>query len=441
MAEPSKKYVLDSVLIYSSRSTIPVEVANIVSDLDIYEHLDTPFLTAQLAFTDESRLMDRLDIQGAEFVDVKIKPSITSEPIIEKRFVIETVVEQIKVNQTSEMVILSLYEDILFKSNYKNVNKPYSGSPIDIITKIASEFLDKDVVQAGEASFQNKMKLIVPNLDPLKAIAWVKNRMTTSDGVPDFIFSTLGLKSLVVNDLLSMINQPPINASKPFMYASTPNIAEEKRIGNNYIPILSYNEGQKENMFEMIQEGIIGAEYQFYDAFTSKVHKHKLDYRKDVVDALPAPKGQQYNFAEYEIEGDVLNEISSQRITQIGGSGAYNNGLGSFKSYNEEKDGPDYAKKVIGNVMKGHLLKAPITIKVSGVGFLKPKTNMTLGNTLRIYFLANKPADRRATTNWDLKRSGDYLIYATKHSFTVERYDISITCAKMKNFTTEAAIV
>lgn len=68
MAEPSKKYVLDSVLIYSSRSTIPVEIANIVSDLDIYEHLDTPFLTAQLAFTDESRLMDRLDIQGAEFV-------------------------------------------------------------------------------------------------------------------------------------------------------------------------------------------------------------------------------------------------------------------------------------------------------------------------------------------------------------------------------------
>ena len=318
MAEPSKKYVLDSVLIYSSRSTIPVEVANIVSDLDIYEHLDTPFLTAQLAFTDESRLMDRLDIQGAEFVDVKIKPSITSEPIIEKRFVVETVVEQIKVNQTSEMVNLSLYADILFKSNYKNVNKPYSGSPIDIITKIASEFLDKDVVQAGEASFQNKMKLIVPNLDPLKAIAWVKNRMTTSDGVPDFVFSTLGLKSLVVNDLLSMINQPPINASKPFMYASTPNIAEEKQIGNNYIPILSYNEGQKENMFEMIQEGIVGAEYQFYDAFTSKVHKHKLNYKKDVVDALPAPKGQQYNFAEYEIEGDVLNEMSSQRITQIG---------------------------------------------------------------------------------------------------------------------------
>ena len=82
-----------------------------------------------------------------------------------------------------------------------------------------------------------------------------------------------------------------------------------------------------------------------------------------------------------------------------------------------------------------------LALIISGVGFLKPKTNMTLGNTLRIYFLANKPADRRATTNWDLKRSGDYLIYATKHSFTVERYDISITCAKMKNFTTEAAIV
>ena len=441
MEEPSKKYVLDSVLIYSSRSTAPIEVAKNVSDLDIYEHLDCPFLTAQLAFVDESRLMDRLDIQGAEYVVVKIKPSITSEPVIEKQFVIETIVEQIKVNQTSEMVVLSLYEDILFKSNFKNVNKSYSGSPIDIISKIADEFLDKNVVDASESSFQNRMKLIVPNLDPLKAIAWIKNRMTTSDGVPDFIFSTLGLKSLVVNDLMTMINQPPVNASKPFMYASTSNSIEEQKNGPNYVPILSYNEGQKENMFEMIQKGIVGADYQFYDAFTSKVHNHKFDYKKDVVDALPVPKGEQYNFAEYEIDGEVLNQVSSQKITQISASGAYNNGLGSFKSYNEEKDSPGYAKKVIGNVLKQHLLKAPITIKVSGVGFLKPKTNMTLGNTLRIYFLANKPADRRATTNWDMKRSGDYLIYATKHSFTAERYDISITCAKMKNFTTEAAIV
>lgn len=441
MAEPSKKYVLDSVLIYSSRSTIPVEIANLVSDLDIYEHLDSPFLTAQIAFTDESRLMDRLDIQGAEFVEVKIKPSTDSEPLIEKRFVIETIIEQIKVNQTSEMVVLSLYEDILFKSNFKNVNKSYAGDPFQIISDIASEFLDKEVVQAGDASFQNKMKVIIPNLDPLKAIAWIKNRMTTSDGVPDYIFSTLGLKSLVVNDLLTMIDQTPVNESKPFMYASTPNEAEDQRGGTNYLPILSYNEGQKENMFKMIDDGVVGADYQFYDAFTSKVHKHKLDFKKDVADSLPSTKEKAYNFAEYDIDGDVLNQLSSKRITQIGGSGAYNNGLGSFKSYNEERNGADYAKKVIGNVMKDHLLKAPITIKVSGVGFLKPQTNMTLGNTLRIYFLANKPAHAKATNNWDLKRSGDYLIYATKHSFTVERYDISITCAKMKNFTSEEAIV
>lgn len=441
MAEPSKKYVLESVQIFSSRSTIPVEIANSVTDLDIFEHLDCPFLTAKLAFGDESNLMGRLDLQGAEFVVVKIKPSSAAEPVIEKRFVIETVISQIKMNETSELVLLSLYEDILFKSNYKNVNKSYSGSPFQMISDIAKEFLDKEVEQEGESTFQNRMKLIVPNLDPLKAIAWIKNRMTTSDGVPDFIYSTLGVDKLIVNDLLTMIDKDPINASKPFMYASTPNIAEEERGGTNYIPILSYNEEQKENMFEMIQKGLVGANYQFYDAFTSQVHKHDFNFKKDIVDALPSTKEKEYNFAEYEIDGEVLNNIQSQKITQIGGSGAYNNGLSSPKSYNEEKESSDYAKKVIGNVMKQHLLKAPITIRVSGIGFLKPDHNMTIGNTLRIYFLQNKPAKTNSTNNWDMKRSGDYLMYATKHSFTVERYDISITCAKMKNFTSENAIV
>ena len=441
MAEPSKKYVLDSVRIFSSRSTIPVEIANVVSDLDIFEHLDTPFLTAQIAFADESNLMSRLDLQGAEYVVIKIKPNVEAEPVIEKRFVIETVLSQTKVNETSEMVILSLYEDILFKSNFKNVNKSYSGSPVQMIKDIAEEFLDKGVIQEGQSTFQNKIKLIVPNLDPLKAIAWIKNRMTTSDGVPDFIYSTLGVNKLIVNDLLTMIDKEPINALKPFMYASSPNLAEEERGGTNYLPITSYTEEQKENMFEMIQKGLVGAQYQFYDAFTSQVHKHDFDFKKDIIDKLPSTKEKTYNFSEYEIDGDVLNKIQSQRITQIGGSGAYNNGLASPKSYNEEKESSDYAKKVIGNVMKQHLLKAPITIKVPGVGFMKPDYNMTIGNTLRIYFLKNSPADSRSTNNWDMKKSGDYLMYATKHSFTLERYDISITCAKMKNFTSENAIV
>ena len=441
MAEPSKKYVLDSVRIFSSRSTIPVEIADVVSDLDIFEHLDTPFLTAQIAFADESNLMSRLDLQGAEYVVIKIKPNVAAEPAIEKRFVIETVLSETKVNETSEMVILSLYEDILFKSNFKNVNKSYSGSPIQMIRDIAEEFLDKGVIQEGQSTFQNKMKLIVPNLDPLKAIAWIKNRMTTSDGVPDFIYSSLGVNKLIVNDLLTMIDKEPVNSFKPFMYASSPNVAEEERGGRSYLPITSYTEEQKENMFEMIQQGLVGAQYQFYDAFTSQVHKHDFNFKKDIIDKLPSTKEKTYNFAEYEIDGDVLNKIQSQRITQIGGSGAYNSGLSSPKSYNEEKESSDYAKKVIGNVMKQHLLKAPITIRVPGVGFMKPDYNMTIGNNLRIYFLKNRPADSRSTNNWDMKKSGDYLMYATKHSFTLERYDISITCAKMKNFTSENAIV
>jgi|SRR6056300_356710 len=440
--EPSRKYSLESVLIYSSRSTMPVEIANDVSDIEIYEHIDMPFLTAKLALVDSMRLMDRVDFQGAEFVVIKIKPSIDSQKSITKRFVVEVVMDHIKTNETSEFVTLSLYEDILYKSNYKNVNKAYSGEPFDILNLISEEYLDREIIKVGESAFQKDMKVIIPNLDPLKAIAWVKNRMTTSDGVPQYVFSTLGVEDkLFFGDLLTMMESEPVNNNKPFMYVGSPNIPDDFQKGNNYLPIHSYNEGDKQNMFRMIQTGYIGSSYQFYDAFTSRVLKHNFNYKADVIDKLPSTRDQSYNFSEFEIDGDVLNQQPSRVITQISGSGAYNIGAGSMKSYNEEKNIADHNKKIIGKALKTHLLKTPVTIRVPGQGFIKTDTNMTIGNTIRLYFLNNKPAQKTKTNNWDMKKSGDYLVYATKHSFTSERYDIHLTCAKLKDYTSDAVIV
>lgn len=437
MSDTTKNHIISAVQLNSSRAIQPIDIAGSVTDIEIYEHLDMPFLTGKLVFVDTLRVMDRFDFQGAESLEISIKPNVAEEPVI-KKFIIESIVNTTKTNDATEVVTFSFVEDILFKSNFKNVNKAYSGDPIDIMNEISSEFLNKKVVNVGDPIFQKSMKLIVPNMDPLKAMSWVKNRTTTTDGVPGYLFSSFALDDLIYSDLYTLLTQPAININKPFFYGSSAEIPENNQSAPHYIPLHSYRYEETENMFRLIKEGYVGADYQFYDALTGRLPmKHKFNFEKDVVKILPETDGKSFAFStDFKIDEVKLQEQSSKRITQISSAGVYNEGLNNFKSYDEEDEVSSHAKKIVGRALKSHLLKSPITIRVPGQGFLISETNKTIGNVVRLIFAANRPAsgDNQVI---DIKKSGDYVIYASRHVFGTERYDLHLTCAKIKNFTSD----
>ena len=209
-------YVLESVIINSSRMLEPVDIAGVVSDMENFEHIDLPYITGQIAFIDTLRLYDRIDIQGAEFCTVTFRNSEAEGAFVEHRFVIDKIITNKKANEQTDLVMLHLVEDILFLSNLKNVNKCYQGSPDEIITKIAQEWLDYEVEEIYSDVFQKKMKIIVPNLTPVDAMTWVKNRGTTSEGFPTYLFSSFTQNKLVYADLKTMIEAEPINKTSPF---------------------------------------------------------------------------------------------------------------------------------------------------------------------------------------------------------------------------------
>ena len=156
--------------------------------MEIFEHIDLPYITGQIAFIDTLRLYDRLDIQGAEFCTVTFRNAEEEGAYVEHRFVISKIITSKKANEQTDLVMLHLVEDILFLSNLKNVNKCYQGSPNEIIKKIAADCLDYKVAEIYSDVFQKKMKVIIPNLTPIDAMSWIKNRGTTTEGFPTYLF-------------------------------------------------------------------------------------------------------------------------------------------------------------------------------------------------------------------------------------------------------------
>ena len=58
----------------------------------------------------------------------------------------------------------------------------------------------------------------------------------------------------------------------------------------------------------------------------------------------------------------------------------------------------------------------------------------TIGNKYNLVFLTNSALDGvESTAIKDTKKSGEYLIYATRHSFTREGYNVHLTGVKVVN--------
>jgi hypothetical protein len=87
------------------------------------------------------------------------------------------------------------------------------------------------------------------------------------------------------------------------------------------------------------------------------------------------------------------------------------------------------------------MAKSKLTILTKGSEFLGATgstvaEHYTIGNTLKIAFPANYP-DLENKLSIDPKKSGDYIIYAAKHSFSSESYNISFECTKIGNYNTD----
>ena len=222
--------------------------------------------------------MSSLNVSGAETVDVKIKANTKVAETVTMQFYIDRVITTAKGNETNELIVVHMTEAVNYHSNLRNVNKAYSGKPTTIMANIAAEFLSKPLKSSKE--LPQKTKIIVPNLTPLNAMSWIKNRLATEKGYPFYMFSYLGGEELYLVDLKTMLEQKAINEGKPYQFTESAipspdeNFDETKRRR----VILGYEVKNTENLYTLIDKGMVGATHQFIDVTnnTHFNHKHNL---------------------------------------------------------------------------------------------------------------------------------------------------------------------
>lgn len=416
----------------SSRASFSLDIIDIITDFEVYEHIDKPYVTGKLIVADTQRLYERFDFQGGETFKVQIQrdQNESIEPI-KKTFIIDEVLYAAKSNETSQAIVFHLIEDIGFIDTLHNVNKLYSGQPEKIIKTIAKDFLKKDIASNSNDDVQNDMNVIVPNLSPLEAMSWIKNRATNKEGYPFFLFSTFALDKFMFYDLGSMLSEKPMNPDTPYTYSQSIELSEGPQ---RLFQIFDYKVKNVENMSSIVNAGYVGANHNFYDITRAKNAEVNFDVHKDFynrVDEINKRQNLPLISPNLEYDDKSISDYRSRNITNIFATKNFTEN----KSLTESDKIGDHRKKVVSNAMKILLTKSPLEIVVNGREFLDGSSNFTIGNNIKVIFKANQ--DENPSTKIDRKMSGDYLIHSARHVFSKEKCYSILLITKIANYSAD----
>ena len=186
-----------------------IDLSEFIVELNLYEDLFKNFLHGSLLLTDSRNLIDKYNIHGEEFLNIKLRtPSFPDSQIIEKTFRVYKLTDReiVRDNNTQNYVLHFISNEFFYDVNLP-LYSPFEGIVTDVAGKIFTDFLatsrnfeisesnntikenpkGTDLLVLNESS--NKVKFVSPGWTPFKCINWLASKAIPKDGTAkNFIF-------------------------------------------------------------------------------------------------------------------------------------------------------------------------------------------------------------------------------------------------------------
>ena len=413
-----------------------VNIAPLVGQLEIFENLQYPYLTGKLFFKDDANIYETFSFNGTEICEITLSQPSTSPIDITKTFVIRVVMDTQKINDNDEIISLYLIEKISFDGSLQRFSKSYSGTPLEIINKIAKEKLDITIDQPFVKPVQKPMRVVIPGMTPLEAINFMMERMTTEDGLPYYFFSTINDVNLQIKSLEEMLSEEAFNKDTPYRYSKayaqdqTSN-ANEK---NPYIvETYSAGSGGSENTMSLQFNGAIAGSFSVTDLTTGRNEKSHFDinsvFSRLIVKGV-IPLGSLPTL-DLKYDGKELQTFNSVEIHRALSVNTYDD----INNYYQEESLDMYQLAMVRIAIKQLFFKYFINLTVPGMPFLLGAHN-SIGKKLEYLHLSNNlEATEEKTASEDKmrdrKRSGNYMIAAAHHTFFDTKHTVEMSAVRL----------
>lgn len=430
----AEDFRVNSIVLNSNRFNQPITVTNLVTEVNIFESLYMPYLTGNMTFIDTNNLVNDGDFSGTERITFEFSSVIEGYKPIQKTFVI-TNIDSIVVNDdNSRTVFCSLTEDIFMLNESISVHKMYDGKGERIIEKILLDNLNKKLykgITTYKESYQSLFRILSPYMKPFDLIKMALYKMTTENGSPYFLYSTIYSDDLVLADLDTMLSQsttsPVIPQTFRYSQTQTNQIENIKAAAAAIYDVRLHNQ---ENTVKLLNQGALGAEYNITDIYGNG---SKFNYSaRDLYDTLNksgviSPGSDKKIYDELFVPDPTgnderrLDEHISKRFNEISGpTHPFEDGV---DNWTWESDPNSYYLRMNKSAIVNILNKNQYQILVPGFYFLLNNSPQltSVGSRITMEFFINEKIDNIAdlAKTRNNKMSGQFLITNKRHIFNM----------------------
>ena len=184
-------FILDGVLIVGS-SGARINIADQVQELNIYESIDTPYISGNILLQDSSGIAESLPLLGQERLLFKLRTPSHEGSINFNNYhaIIYNVEKRFSSSEREHVIVLNWSTVDHLKNIRTKISASFKGSISDIVQKIlkGTNYLNSKKPLFIEPS-KNIRKFVIPNLTPFQAINLIKTEAVSAEqNSPHYVF-------------------------------------------------------------------------------------------------------------------------------------------------------------------------------------------------------------------------------------------------------------
>ena len=443
-----QEYKIIEALIENQRGTDPIDVKNFIGEISFFEHLNKPYVTAQIAIMDDAGIVPAIGFKGTE--TIKITIGGVEEGLEDLQFTytfnMVSIMKNFRTSEKTSVYVFKCISPHAYRDANIKISKSYTGSLERIAEVICQNYLNLQVdLSYSINSVQDPVRVVLPYISPLQSCKWLLDRATSQTGCPYYIWATLydqteESEGIRIGNIETMFQAPVFNERAPYLYSpAVTNTVAELPLEQQAVIVKDLKVVDVEDTLKMMNEAAVGSTLTSLDTFNSQKFSRHFKLR-DLLDRLKSkqviPDGSEQNVFDDKQKLTVagteqfVDDLDASFINTITSFGTY----GSVNSYHDVQDQTQALNKLRASAIRTLLMKNMIEITIPGIAFFAALKDggrgVSVGDIIRVNILNS---DVFVEGEYDDEKSGYYLIYACRNIYRDTTHDIVLTITKLSD--------